>query len=157
MIDFDKLPDRISNVILQHKPRLKGLIMPYMRVFAEFQAERNEYFETKKKELSYNSKTWSLEKMLNDKYPNGGIYIRNISRVDYNAYIGHSSTLRPLHIGHSSRNKPASFSHSNAGGNVDFIVYVSSTLVFDLDEMTDWVNKYKRFSKRFIIETYEPA
>lgn len=46
------------------------------------------------------------------------------------------------------------FANADYGTQIDFIVNVPAALVFDSNEMTALINRYRLASKRFIIQTY---
>lgn len=113
-------------------------------------------------DIKFNSQTLSLEARLNQQYNllMGTIYIETISSTDDAIYIFWlSENQQPVYIGWLSETSLEPkyitwLSETVSVANVEFIVWVPSTLIFDLDQMKAIINLYKLAGKRYSIQPY---
>lgn len=114
-------------------------------------------------DIKFNAQTLSLETRLNQEYNllTGTIYIETISSTEdavyifwlsenqQPTYIGwlSESTINPVYVRWLSEAPPV-------GAGVEFIVWVPSTLNFDLEKMKAIINLYKLAGKRYAIQPY---
>lgn len=108
-------------------------------------------------ELSITPQVCFLEKMLNDRYDNTlrRIYIKDGQRFDavydYLAAEAHTDYLYLQSEGHADYD----FLQGEIGAfSFDFVVFVPSSIIFDINEMNGLVNNYKLASKFFTIQTF---
>lgn len=119
-----------------------------------------DYYTEAKVELRVNSQTIVLERALNRIFPNPGgdpIYIDNINSFLPIIYIfGISEGQPPLYVYSEDEGEPPLYTYSAAEyeSDVDFNVYVSSSLVFDEDKMRTYINKVILAGKKYSILTY---
>lgn len=114
-------------------------------------------------DIKFNAQTLSLEARLNQEYNllMGTIYIQTVSSTDDAVYIFWlSENQQPVYVGWLSEpaidpiyvrwlSEPPS-----TGVGVEFIVWVPSTLNFDLEQMKAIINLYKLAGKRYVIQSY---
>ncbi len=114
-------------------------------------------------DIKFNAQTLSLEARLNQEYNllMGTIYIETVSSTDNAVYtFWLSENQAPVYVGWLSEmtiNPVYTFWLSEpppAGIGIEFIVWVPSTLNFDLEQMKAIINLYKLAGKRYAIKPY---
>lgn len=114
-------------------------------------------------DIKFNAQTLSIEARLNQEYNllMGTIYIQTVSSTDDAVYIFWlSENQQPTHIGWLSEStiNPVYVRWLSeappVGAGVEFIVWVPSTLNFDLEKMKAIINLYKLAGKRYAIQPY---
>lgn len=108
-------------------------------------------------ELSINPQVVYLEKMLNDKYDSGLKRIYIADAVWFAPlYIYQEAELKGIDLFLDSENQPVTLrteSETNVNGfGNDFIVYVPSSVIFNVDEMKSLIDKYKLAGRRYSIQ-----
>lgn len=128
-----------------------GLIIAVMQVFQNLMRWRRQLLY----ELKITGQVCYLELMLNDRFDSTQrrIYITN--PVIYNpTYVYQEAELRPVEVRQESEGQPVYLFAEGEVGNtaVDFIVWVPFSIVFDINEMSSLLNKFKMAGKRYKIQ-----
>lgn len=127
---------------------LLALASPVIRLFNEFQAFRQSVIY----HLTISPQVCKLEKLLNDRYDtvNRGIWIDDAREYEP-LFLYQKAESKPVHLYRKSENKPKYLytkAETSALG-VDFIIYVPVFVVFDINELSSLIKKYKLVSKTF--------
>lgn len=133
---------------------LQALIKPVKSIHANLLSfrKRENYY------LSFNFQRGSMEKLLNEEYPNAtnGIYIEDYAFVNTTYTFNHNENQQPPHTyNHSEGNPLYTINHSEAGaGPYEYIIWVPSTVSYVEAQMRALVDRYNQAPKRYIIQTY---
>lgn len=152
--------------LLAHEERKPKTIGILYNLLAPARRLRDRFVQLQGKinyDIQFSSQTLSLEQRLNEEYNlvSGSIYLQTVSATDDAVYTYWlSENQAPTYISWLSEttvtpvytywlNEPPS-----AGANLDFIVWVPSTLNFDQQRMEALIHLYKLAGKRFAIRLY---
>jgi hypothetical protein len=149
----------VSNLLLppsKRKPKIKAWLRALLQ---PLQGLRDDIFVTYKadilKRIKYTGQTIVLESILNDFYSitnDPFIYIENVTKDNFNAYVGAGSETE-MFVGNDG------FTNSYIGTtytieDTNFIIHVPVGLVFVEAELRDLVDSIKPYGTNYTIETY---
>lgn len=129
------------------------LLKPLNTIYTAFKS----YYLGVYSQLSYNSQTIILEKLLNNTFDSilNRIYIVHSNDTNMIGYIYFNSEAAPkTYASFISEGKPLIYGYfkSEAKGATDFYVNVPASLTYDAVLMNSLIKKYKLISKRYIIQ-----
>lgn len=120
------------------------------------QTQFYQFFEDKKYELTWNGQVIMLEHLLNDQFDaiDRGIYITDSGQTPLQYWFTNTENNEQTFLFTNSESEPPYylFSNSEYESDIDFIVNVPSTVVFDENLMRYYINKYRCAGKRYNIE-----
>ncbi len=157
-LDYNILATRLLPTFLRKEVRLSfiaSLLKPIKVLHQDFLTYRVKI----NRELSYTSQTVMFNKLLNDRFNNGGtgIYIDNTDSVlpsYYDFYVVEGQESDYIYYISETSEPFYDFSILDYNGDYDFIVNVPASLVYDRKELVAVVRKYKLAGKRFIVKEY---
>lgn len=156
-VDFDRLV-RLNLPEWKRKPIMLGFIYTLIKGCKDIHVQLMSLRNNTSRFLNFNGQTIYLEHILNEEFdPNGwGVYIDNVIDRSFTFIYNKSEGRDPFYIYNKSEGKPPRYIYNKIEylSTVDFIVYVPLAVVFDIDQMTALVNKYRYASRTFQIITY---
>lgn len=147
----------LINVLLPPVHRLGGIIYylrAAMKPLDDILQAFYSFFDQVKYNLLFNGQVLNLEHILNNKFDNTnrGIYITDAINVDQ-VYLFNTAELNEItYIYNTSEiSIPVYINNESEVQNADFVVNIPSGVVFNIDQLKFYVNKYRCFGMRWQI------
>lgn len=156
IIDFNNLINKLLPI-----SKRKDRVVAFLYLILHPIKTINILFDLFKKDIDYklifNGQVIYLEHYLNDLYDNTnrGIYIVDGSRTNQNYVYNRAEQIPSLVLYNRAENTPVYFINNNeVVEEVNFIIKVPSSVVFNEKIMREQIDIYKSAGKKYIIETF---
>lgn len=156
LIDFNNLINKLLP-FSKRKDKLTAFLYLILHPLKAVNIMYNQFKADTDYRLIFNGQIIYLEHYLNDLYDNTQrrIYIQDTANSTYNYIYNAAELLPPLFVYNANENIPVYLINNNeALENIDFIVFVPSSITFNEKVVREQIDYYKAAGKKYKIETF---
>ncbi len=156
LIDFNNLINKLLP-ISKRKPKTTAFLYLLLHPVKAVNILFNQFKTDTNYKLIFNGQIIYLEHYLNDLYDNTQrrIYIQDTANATFNYIYNRVELQQTLNIYNASENVPVYLINNNeAVEQIDFIVFIPSSISFNEKVVREQIDYYKAAGKKYKIETF---